>query len=51
MANGNKDDKQQAHQLIERLPPNQLSAVVDLPELMLDPVPRAVVNAPVDDEL
>lgn len=42
--------KQQAHELIERLPPTQLSAVVGLLEAMLDPVSRAIANAPIDDE-
>jgi hypothetical protein len=50
MANGNKDDKEQAHELIERLAPGQLSAVVGLLEAMLDPVSRAVANAGIDDE-
>jgi hypothetical protein len=44
------DEKQQAHELIERLAPNQVSAVVGLLEAMLDPVSRAIANAPVDDE-
>ena len=43
-------DKQQAHDLIERLAPSQVSAVVGLLEAMLDPVNRAIANAPVDDE-
>jgi hypothetical protein len=43
-------EKRQAHELIERLAPNQVSAVVGLIEAMLDPVSRAVANAPVDDE-
>lgn len=45
-----KDEKHQAHELIERLPATQLAAVVNLLEAMLDPVARAVANAPVDDE-
>jgi hypothetical protein len=44
------EKKQHAHELIERLPPTQLSAVVGLLEAMLDPVARAVANAPMDDE-
>ena len=36
--------------MIERLPPTQLSAVVVLLEAMLDPVSRALANAPLDDE-
>ena len=42
--------KEHAHELIERLPPSQLTAVVGLPEAMLDPVARAIAQAPVDDE-
>jgi hypothetical protein len=42
--------KEHAHELIERLPPSQLTAVVGLLEAMLDPVARAVSQAPVDDE-
>lgn len=44
------DTKEHAHELIDRLPPTQLSAAVGLLEAMLDPVSRAIVNAPVDDE-
>ena len=43
-------EKQQAHELIERLPPHQLTAVVGLLEAMLDPVSRAIAQAPIDDE-
>jgi hypothetical protein len=43
-------EKQMAHELIERLPPSQLVAVVGLLEAMLDPVARAIAQAPVDDE-
>jgi hypothetical protein len=50
MAHGPTNDKQQAHVLIERLPPTQLAAVVGLLEAMLDPVSRALANAPIDDE-
>ena len=42
--------KEQAHQLIERMAPSQISAVVGLLESMLDPVSRSIANAPVDDE-
>ena len=44
------NEKRQAHELIDRLPPTQLSAVVGLLEAMLDPVSRAIANAPLDDE-
>ncbi len=50
MAHASTGEKQQAHELIERLPPTQLSAVVGLLEAMLDPVSRAVAHAPTDDE-
>ena len=42
--------KEHAHELIERLPSSQLTAVVGLLEAMLDPVARAIAQAPIDDE-
>ena len=42
--------KEHAHELIDRLPPFQLAAVVGLLEAMLDPVSRAIAQAPVDNE-
>jgi hypothetical protein len=36
--------------LIDRLPPSQLTAVVGLLEAMLDPISRAIAQAPIDDE-
>lgn len=50
MANSSVDEKHQAHELIERLAPSQVTAVVGLLEAMLDPVSRAIANAPIDDE-
>jgi len=47
---GRGDEKRQAHDLIERLAPSQISAVVHLLEVMTDPVARSLVNAPMDDE-
>ncbi len=44
------NEKQQAHDLIERLAPTQISAVVHLLEVMTDPVARSLANAPMDDE-
>jgi hypothetical protein len=44
------DPKEHAHELIERLPPTQVAAVVGLLEAMLDPVSRSIANAPIDDE-
>lgn len=39
------DTKKHAYELIDRLPPTQLSAVVSLLEAMLDPVSLATVLA------
>jgi hypothetical protein len=43
--------KQQAHELIDRMSTGQVSAVVSLLEVMLDPVSAALANAPFEDEL
>jgi hypothetical protein len=43
-------DKEHAYELIDRLPPTQLSAVVGLLEAMLDPLARSLANAPFEDE-
>jgi hypothetical protein len=50
MAHDSGNEKQQAHELIERLAPSQVMAVVGLLQAMLDPVSRAIANAPIDDE-
>jgi hypothetical protein len=50
MAHATTDPKQHAHELIDRMAPGQVSAVVGLLEIMLDPVARALANAPYDDE-
>ena len=42
--------KEHAHELIERLAPSQVSAVIGMLEALLDPVSRAIANAPIDDE-
>ena len=42
--------REQAHELIDRMAPSQVSAVVGLLETMLDPVSRAIANASYDDE-
>ena len=39
-----------ARQLLDHLAPDQVAAVVHLMEVMLDPVSRALANAPFDDE-
>jgi hypothetical protein len=44
------DARQHAHQLIDRLPETQLSALVGLLETIVDPVAVALHNAPIDDE-
>jgi len=44
------NEKQHARELIDQLPPHQLSAVVGLLEAMLDPVSRKLAAAPIDDE-
>jgi hypothetical protein len=38
------------HELVDRLAATQVPAVRQLLEAMLDPVSRAIANAPVDDE-
>lgn len=43
-------EKQEVHSLVDRLAPSQLAAVHVLLEAMLDPVSRAIANAPTDDE-
>src|SRR4051812_23361726 len=43
-------ERQQAHAYLDHLPPEQLSAVRSLLETMLDPVSRALANAPLEDE-
>jgi hypothetical protein len=50
MAYAATSTKEHAHELIDRLAPGQISAVVGLLEIMLDPFARALANAPYDDE-
>lgn len=50
MATAATNPKQQAHELIERISTAQASAVVALITSMLDPVDRAIANAPFEDE-
>lgn len=50
MAPKSLDKKRQAHELVDQLAPNQVSALVGLLEAMLDPVSRAIANAPVNEE-
>jgi hypothetical protein len=45
------DEKRQAHQLIDRLEPGQLRALISLVQFMLlDPASRALAASTVDDE-
>ena len=50
MAHGSTDEKQHAHELIDRMAPGQVSAVVGLLEIILDPLARTLASAPYDDE-
>jgi hypothetical protein len=46
------DAKQHAHELIDRIPPDEMIAAVRFLEFMLlDPVAQAIATAPHDDEL
>jgi hypothetical protein len=46
----NVNDLEHAQQLLNHLAPAQVAAVVHLMEVMLDPVSRALANAPLEDE-
>jgi hypothetical protein len=50
MADGSTDERQHAHELIDRMAPGQVAAVVGLLEIMLDPLARTLGSAPYDDE-
>jgi hypothetical protein len=50
MAGNGENEKRRAHELIEKLAPRQASAVVGLLEMMLNPISRAIANAPIDNE-
>ncbi len=43
-------ERHQVHELIDRLVPSQLAAVRGVLEAMLDPVARAIADAPAADE-
>ena len=43
-------ERQQVHSLVDKLAPSQLAALHSLLAVMLDPVSRAIANAPLDDE-
>lgn len=48
--NTQQQKQQHAIGMIERLAPEKLSAVVNLLEVLLDPLDRALANAEIDDE-
>jgi hypothetical protein len=50
MTTDTANERQRAHAYLDFLPPEQLSAVRGLLETMLDPVSRALANAPIEDE-
>jgi hypothetical protein len=50
MGDGSTDEKRHAHELIDRMAPGQVSAVVNLLEIILDPLARTLASAPYDDE-
>src|SRR6476620_1777387 len=43
-------EREHAHELIDRLPETQLSALIGLLETIIDPVAAALRKAPIDDE-
>jgi hypothetical protein len=43
-------ERQRAHAYLDRLPPEQLSAVRNLLETLLSPLDRKLALAPIDDE-
>src|SRR5690348_6665137 len=43
-------DKEHAQQLLDQLAPDQIAAVVQVMEAMLDPLSRNLASAPLDDE-
>ena len=43
-------ERHRAHACLDRLPPEQLSAVRGLLETMLDPASRAIASVPIEDE-
>jgi hypothetical protein len=50
MASAATNSRQLAHELVDRIPLSQVSAVVGMMETMLGPVSHAIANAPYDDE-
>ena len=50
MGSNLNQDREQAHALLDMLPVEKLNAVRSLLEVMVDPVSRALANAPSDEE-
>src|SRR5258708_35687889 len=50
MEPNSQQERLQAHAYLDHLPEAQVSAIRGLLEAMLDPVSRALANAPIDDE-
>jgi hypothetical protein len=50
MTHDSENKAQRAHELIDRLPAAQISAVVGLLEAILEPVASSIENAPVEEE-
>lgn len=44
------EERQQAHALLDMLPPEKLSAVRTLLEVMVEPLARSLASAPVEEE-
>jgi hypothetical protein len=45
-----RSEREQAHLLLDELPDEKLTAVRGLLEVMIEPLARALANAPYDDE-
>jgi hypothetical protein len=43
-------ERQQAHDLLDKLPPEKLNAVLNLLEVMVEPLEQSLATAPVDEE-
>jgi hypothetical protein len=43
-------ERQQAHALLDILPPEQLHAIRNLMEVMVEPLSRSLASAPVEEE-
>jgi hypothetical protein len=50
MATDTVQQKRQAHAMVDLLAPEELSALVSLLKVMVDPVSRAIAHAPVESE-